>query len=160
MVWSETVNVSHFNSLSVGVPDSTRGTSSSLHPLEWWPKPKETSGGWFPHMPTLFWISESSRFCLKFLSSCFSCVLVRHYRESQSMLDFQIGLIGIALIGLIFLWNTCNYMNFEDSRDLLQHLKIYSLKALNQSVVAPSTILCRIVSSFKIGIKVYLKKKI
>lgn len=75
------------------------------------------------------------------------------------MLDFQIGLIGIALIGLIFLWNTCNYMNFEDSRDLLQHLKIYSLKALNQSVVAPSTILCRIVSSFKIGIKVYLKKK-
>lgn len=41
-------------------------------------------------------------------------------------------------------------MNYEGSRDVLQHLKIYSLKA----TIVPLTILYRIFSPFKSGIKI------
>lgn len=46
-------------------------------------------------------------------------------------------------------------MNHEGSGDVLQHLKIYSLKA----TAVPLTILYRIVSPFKSGVKIDCIKK-
>lgn len=46
-------------------------------------------------------------------------------------------------------------MNHEGSRDVLQHLKTYSLKA----TAAPLTILYRVVAPFKSGVKIDCIKK-